>query len=413
MEEIISVDNNVTFKPIPNKLEVTIVFDDNQQTVALYDNLSESEIKRFSLVVLRALIKYGKYDTLILDDPIDSYDDYYTLVACEYIKNIVTESKLTNWYILTNDFMALSNISAIIRCDCIIYYYIPDDIFTENSFRIDNFVSNYREIEKATQSELQLLRDFLKGTLNADEKLSYISLIVTLRNFKSLILKNYDKLLIKEGKKIANSVARYDTDEKFNDDISLVVEHYYMHYDEKINPDLKINSNTIEVKKIINLYNRICKSKSRLLANYGKDNSSLCDMRELVAKTPFGLFDGSKIINLIFCKICIVSYLKYEFEKQLITKLKGKYKFSNDDIDKICRTNALGKKIEKAKELSFLNSYNAESYLNDYKSVLEKNKLLINLFGHALNQMFPPYIATNVKDIKKFKKEIDRLDKSH
>lgn len=41
-------------------------------------------------------------------------------------------------------------------------------------------------------------------------------------------------------------------------------------------------------------------------------------MRENVAKRPFALSTGSKIINLIFIKICIVSYLKYEFEKQLI-----------------------------------------------------------------------------------------------
>ena len=59
------------------------------------------------------------------------------------------------------------------------------------------------------------------------------------------------------------------------------------------------------------------------------------------------------------------------------------------------------KKINKASEINTLSSRGADIYIEEYLKVYESNKLLFNLFDHALEQMFPPYIATNVKDIKK------------
>ena len=91
----------------------------------------------------------------------------------------------------------------------------------------------------------------------------------------------------------------------------------------------------------------------------------------------------------------------------------NKYSYSSSDIKTICRTFSLAQKILKAKDLNKINSYHAEDYLNEYNNVFEGNKLLFNLFDHALEQMFPPYIATNVKDIKKFKLEIDLLNSKY
>ena len=66
-----------------------------------------------------------------------------------------------------------------------------------------------------------------------------------------------------------------------------------------------------------------------------------------------------------------------------------------------------------AKKINRGNSHNASVFLNDYSKVFESNKLLFNLFDHALEQMFPPYIAVNVKDIKRFRLEISRLDSTY
>lgn len=409
LHNIISIDNNVEFKPIPNKLEVTITNITEKQVISLYDVLSESEIKRFSLVVLRALIRYGKYDSLILDDPIDSYDDYYLLIACDYVKKIVKEVKLKNWYVLTNNFNALLNISSVIKCDSIIYYYNPDDIFTNNNFIISSFDATYKEIDTVSKSELQLLHQYLKGRLGADDELSYVSLIVTLRNFKTLILNNYDRVFVKKGRKTGTPPQFY-IDENYMPDVKKYIEHYYMHYDEKNDAITGINSNSIEVKRIVDLYDRVCKANNTIMTRYSGDNGSLCSMRENVAKRPFALLTGSKIINLIFVKICIVSYLKYEFEKQLIIKLKNVFGFSPTELDDICNEKSLGKKINKASEISILSSRGADTYIEEYSKVYDSNKLLFNLFDHALEQMFPPYIATNVKDIKKFRLEMEELD---
>lgn len=412
IKTIISSDANIEFAPIPNKLAISVNYKDQEPISSLYDVLSESEVKRFSLVVLRALVKYGKYETLILDDPIDSYDDYYMLVACSYIKNVLSETKLKNWYVLTNNFTALSNLSSLLKCESIIFYYVPDDIFTTNQFKIESFKCDYKEIYTVSKSELCLLWDYLKHKLDADEDLSYVALIVTLRNIKSVIVEKYDRLLIKKAKvkKVAN---RYDVDASFCSDVKTIIEHYYMHFDEKVDPRLSINSHTVKVKEPILLFNKICKTDATLFSRFSSNNSSLAAFRESVAKTPFSSFSGSKIIDLIFSKICIVSYLKFEFEKMLITKLKNVFLYSLIDIQAICDEMKLRPKIELARNLSAVSGYGAEKFLKEYLEIFEKNQLLFNLFDHALEQMFPPYVATNVKDIKKFRLEIDKLNSEY
>lgn len=412
IRSIVYIDSNLAFLPVPNKLEIT-VYKDNLPVNSIYDFLSESEIKRFSLVVLRAMIKYGQHNTLILDDPIDSYDDYYMLVACNYISCVVNEAKLTNWFILTNNFTALSNLSQILKCDSLIYYYSPDDIFTNNDFSIDCFASTFQEVSCISKNELQLLRDYLKGSLNTDSDLAYIAFIVTLRNFKSLVLANYDKLLIKTGRKVSGAPARYDTDSNYQHDVKALVEHYYMHYDFNTDSTFGIDSNTLEVSRIIDLYNRVCKAKQTLVLRYAGNSGSLGLFRETVSKTPFASLAGSRLINLVLMKICIVSYLKYEFEKLLIQKLITRYSYVSSDIQLVIDSQSLGKKIDKAKELSRNQLYGAELFLKEYNEIYEENRLLFNLFDHGLEQMFPPYIATNVKDIKRFRLEIDNLNSKY
>ena len=95
------------------------------------------------------------------------------------------------------------------------------------------------------------------------------------------------------------------------------------------------------------------------------------------------------------------------FNSSFYNFLLNSYYFSKNKLDNII-IDYVNKNIDKKQQVDKLKDIIIGIMNNnDYKSVLEKNKLLINLFGHALNQMFPPYIATNVKDIKKFKKEIE------
>ena len=406
LNKIIAVDDNIKFKAIPNRLAVKIIIDNIDEKTDLYNFLSESEIKRFCLVVLRALIKYGKHETLILDDPIDSYDDYYMLVACEYISKIVAESKLSNWYILTNNFTALTNLSSIIKCTSTIYYYVPDDIFTANNFTIDNFDVPYKEIEEVAKNELVLLSKYLNGKLNVNLDLAYISFIPTLRNFKEVVLKSYNRLFVKNGKEINKNPLQYNVDVTIQKDIEKIVEHNYMHYENDITG---MNSNNIEVHQVAELYERLSKLDTTTFNKYLIDKRPLCSFRENVAKTKFNSLNGSKILNLILKKICIISYLKFEFEKLLLVTLENVYSFSATDISTIIKTNSLGKKLKESKRISKKNSYGAELFLNDYSEIFRTNSMLFNQFDHALEQMFPPYIATNVKDIKRFKNAIDNL----
>lgn len=399
LNKIISVDSNVEFVPLSGDLTIKIKTEDGDN-LDLYNILSESEVKRLSLIVLKGMIKYGKYNLLILDDPIDSYDDYYLYIVCEYIKNILSIKKITNWYLLTNNYTALCCLSKILKCDSIIYYYSPDCLLNGN-FVIDNFTSDYREIEQGSKSEIQLLYDFLKNKLDADPNLSFLAFIVTLRNIKQLVLNNYAYLKLYKHKKFDNN---------YMSDVKRIIEHFYMHYDNIIDSNFNINSNTLTIGNVFDLFERLCKPNRAIETIFKQNNNYIEHFRQMLISRNFSSFKGSKFINLIFAKICLVSYFKYKYEKMLINKLIIKYKYSNNDILTIINTNSLGEKIGVAEQLSKKKYLSSLNFINEYKLVYENNNLLFNLFDHALEYMFPPYIAANLKDIKKFKDDIDTIN---
>lgn len=408
LDKIISSNYNITFESPENELELKIKIDGIEIDKSLYEILSESEIKRFCLVVLRALIKYGKYNVLILDDPIDSYDDYYMLVACNYIKTILSESKLVNWYVFTNNFDALYNLSQSLKCDSYIYYQNPDDLFNKKgNISITSFISTYKEIQEVNLNEINLMYRFLKEQITADNDLSFIAFIVTLRNFNALVLNQYENIVIKRGNKRGNI---YTSEDDFKKELKCFVEHYYMHYDYNNNVSYGINSDTVTIKQIANLYNKVSKFKNnKYISNYSQNNNSIVSYRETILKKNFDQFVGNRLLNLIFFKIAAFSYLKYEFEKKIILKLKNDYLWNTNDMNKIINTNSLGKKIKTMIEINKQIYNNATDYLKKCVQIFEENNLLFNMFEHGLENMYPPYIVTNIKDIRKFKMSIDAL----
>lgn len=399
--------NNVDFIPIKGKLGIKIIVDGSELDNTIYNILSESEIKRFSIVVLRALIKFGNYDALILDDPIDSYDDYYVDIACNYINEVVQEDKLKYWYILTNMFEALLKFSQILNKDSKIYYQSPDYIFDSTCDQIESFDAKSSEVKVLSNNELILFNNYMNGNLKIDKDLGLITFIVTVRNFKTIILEQYPNVKIVQKQDSINGKAELVEDKNINEDIKKYIEHYYMHFDEKIDDIAKINSYTLPINIIANIFNRIINSE--LLNKYINNNDSIVELREKMAKIPFNQLSGFKIMNLIFKKIVIVSYLKFSFEELLILKLKNNYNYTNEEIEEICQAKSLGKKYNCALEKNNKNQRKADNFLNEYNKVMMDNQVLYNSFDHGLSRMIPPYIATSVIDIKKFKDKIETL----
>ena len=71
-------------------------------------------------------------------------------------------------------------------------------------------------------------------------------------------------------------------------------------------------------------------------------------------------------------------------------------------------TKSLEKKIEKAKKKATGNLM-AEDLVNKIKVIHRKHGTLINNYDHALARMYPPYLSTSIKDIKKLKDDIENV----
>lgn len=376
----------------------------------LGDYLSESESKRLCLAVLRAMIKYGKYSSIILDDPIDSYDDYYLSVVCGYITKLLKERNLSGgYYIFTNNNSALHKISSLTKSNSIIIYEDPDDVFLITSTINNKYLTlsvTSDEVDQINKSELVLLYEYLtvpKNGTKFDDRLSYVAFATTIRNIKSVILRNYSNFEIYYRKGKYKKI--------FSDKCKELIEHLYMHYEPGI---VGVPSSSATMDDIYNLYLYLMPIKNmNVTSNAGNKNSYVSE-RNLVCKVPFLSHCGNKMIALVFKKIIFVSELKFQFEKILLEKLQHKFGFTNSEIDSIAKCNSgFMKKVQKARSIDNKKGKSASMFLDDVSKVHNANSQLVNEFDHALGLMYPPYLNTRIFDIKKYKNEIERINSSY
>ena len=385
---------------------ISIISNDGKP-LRVYDTLSESELKRLSLAVIKTKIRYSNYDCLILDDPIDSYDDYYLVIVCNYIVDLLREKKLTNgYYIFTNNYLALFNLSKSLHCQSVVYYEDPDDVFINKNPKNYNYLylsASYKEIEYLNQNELVLLNGFLnpnRHTYNSNCNLSFLAFLTTLRNIKSEIILKFSR--IKIGKK-------KDDTKHFENGIKNNVEHCYMHFEPGLDKRIN-NSNTVSVGEIAILFTFLTKISNDEFEHFINNNESITKLRRAECYVPFINYNKNSILALILKKILFVSELKYEFEEILLDKLYSKFNFSISDIESIANTDkGVEKKLDEAKRINRLNGYGAEGFLDDMVKTHRANSNIVNEFDHALAKMFPPYLNTRIFDIKKYKEEIDKL----
>lgn len=393
-----------------NYEELSLFVAENKRNVPVYEYLSESECKRLSLAVLRAKIKYGKHKYLILDDPIDSYDDYYLSIVSTYIVNIVKERSLKGFYIFTNNNDALFRLSSRLMCDSIIFYENPDIVFGPDSNSFLYLLAKPKEIEFINKSEIHLLNIYL-NTINSSDRsgitfdidLSYVAFLPTIRNIKSDVIKK-----ITRSKLYSGSI---DNTSIFENRVKSNIEHCFMHYE----PDLTkpLNSSNLKVSDVFDAFSMLINPKNPFIRSFSSDSSLLNDKRLYECSKPFSTQSGSEIIRLIFKKIIFVSQIKYDFECVLLNKLQNTYHFAKNDIDSIANTDfGFGSKVNVAMKID-KRSYCeiAKPFLEEVKRIHEKHSEFVNQFDHALSLMFPPYLSTRIYDIKKYKDDVDDLNR--
>lgn len=405
--DIIAKYSDAKFQLDYNNFSLSVIGSDSKP-LKVSETLSESELKRLSLVIILAKIKYSNYNCLILDDPIDSYDDYYLSIVCGYIADLLKEKKLTNgYYVFTNNYLALFNLSRLLRIDSIIFYEDPDDVFLTNatkSSKLLYLVSSYKDVDYINKSELVLLKEFLnpkKENKNTDCNLSFLAFLTTLRNLNTEVISGFTRIRVVRTRNITR---------QFQNNIKEYIEHCYMHYEPGID-GRKYNSKSLTIGDVANIYGNLSRITNLDFRKFKVDNSPIVASREKECRKQFTAYKNNKLLALIFKKILFVSELKFKFEKVLIDKLVSKFKFSQNHIVCIANcNNGVWSKLKMANKLNRKYGYGADDFLKEAEIIHKENSQLVNQFDHALAMMFPPYLNTRIFDIKKYKDDIDNLN---
>ena len=407
IESIMHFDNDI--KVVPNRDKKGFSFKVNNKKQKANDFLSTSEFKRLVLVVLYAEIKYSKIDALILDDPIDSYDDYTKLLAIKYIKTILSSKKLKDWYLLTNDFECASNLSYIKKCNVLFYLANPDYVYNGIQYSYWEQECTYKEVAKIGLNDLSYLVSFITRrtiTYPYDKDIMLCSLTVPLRNIRTEI--------VKELKNI-NVTISTAIDTNWVKDVSNCIESCYEHY----RPDLYksfdstiARSSTLRIDEVARLFSRLHTSSRNVPSSYLLNSSSIVAFRDTVARRAFTISKTntySDIINYLFLKALMIENVKYIFEKKIVDK--GYASFSQTDMDSILdNASGLQSIINGIENLNNTTPVRGiASFIANVSKIHEDYSVIYNSVDHSTTRMISPYLSLSIKDIKQFKEKVESL----
>lgn len=407
IKSIIHPDDDINILPLDGKKGFTFKINNKKQSAKEF--LSTSEFKRLVLVTLYAEIYFSDTDALILDDPIDSYDDYTKLLAIKYIKKILRLRRLHNWYILTNDFECVYNLSEIQKCDVIFYLADPDYVYNGSSYNYWHQKCTNKEVKKIGKNDLYFLVDFIttkKTAYSYDPDLMFCAMSLPLRNINTEVIKKlkYLEIVTKTGK--IDACWSNEVKEK----IVSCFEHYRSNnYFMGTNMD---RSNTLTIASVASLYVKTHNSNKNMPSAYNGDSRLMVTYRKNVAKRPFNSFRNNKysdVINYIFLKALMIETIKFEFEKKVVDK--GYSYFSPGIIDaKMKKAFGLQSIIS---TISLLNKstpvHGINTFVERCQQIHDDFSVMYNAIDHATTMMISPYLSISLRDIKSFKDRVDSL----
>lgn len=370
-----------------------------------YHFFSESEIKRLALCVLMGVVRYKEINYVVLDDPIDSYDDYYLLVACQYIAKLLTNKiyKLKGWYIFTNSFSALYCLCKFINpVNILIFNWNPSNVFTGKNTLI-SFDAKNEDVENANKNEIMLLSTLIdqqKENPVFDPKLGLIALSLPLRGLTDYFPAKFSHINFTnaiENKEIGNPL--------FPNEFSEQITRCFFHYAPAGLEENAKNSDNLLVKDVANLFAKTSGATGSSFMDFTNSNQKAASFRTKVLKSAKR--EGSKLINLTLVKIGLIQEEKFQLEKEMIDGLM-KRGIPKEDVLEIVNTHSFGRKLNTAKKKAKNKPVQLE-FLKRVEKVFQENRIMFNYFDHALSNMLPPYLATSILDIQQFKIMVDSL----
>lgn len=401
MKKIIDEFNNIVSLPDDIKLEesksleLKVRVDNNIENPL--DILSESELKRLSLAVLHVTILERNSEYVILDDPIDSYDDFYKKKATEYIYNNVLKL-VNNWFVTSHKFEFIQQLCEFFKNDALdvdVYYWYYDPNYINLNHKTENPTKKISKIGLKdfnifVNDEMLLLRNIINNKNNSseyniDKTFAYLSMICILRTFKNELVNGYSGILnvLDRNKKIQK---------KLN-----YIENSYIHF----SIDREVTAIHLEY-----ILNKWIISNGNIDIKNNQKNIPLNKLRENYLVEDFDNIRGTNIVlkDVLF-KILWLIYCKYKLDEKLFLFCKNELNWDIKQLRKMLYVRTYSKKIRYVRDS--LSTYNNK--IDEIEGVYIKHRALLNDYSHSASRLFPPYMVTSIKDISNFYEDINNI----
>lgn len=376
--ELVVLPANLNFCVENGILRIKDLF--NNKNLNIDETLSDSEIKRLALAVIDAQIEFANIDYLILDDPIDSYDDYFLDTASVYISKMLKRHNIS-WTITSHLYrpILLFNDNYKDNINNVFYYYDPSYIYNPNSekpkiFFVDNL--KFKFIKQLNNSDILILRDLLAKhkSHKLDERLIIHGGVTTLRS------------VIKDIKPIFNlSFVKSKVDKSCTK-----MENRYLHYS---------SFKVYKMNELILLYQKSFKFiDNSFITNLKNDMNSIKSIEYLMNEKYDDIYADNRLIKEIYYKIVRINLCKYRLEELIYLKLI-KLKYPKDVVQDFFKECGLGNKIK------IIENYESSIKKNNFFeicNIYNNYATLINDNSHATVRMIPPFLSINIIDVAKF-----------
>lgn len=385
----------------------------------LYDVLSESEFKRLCLIALKAQIKFGDIETLILDDPIDSYDDYNKMQACYYISKMLKMTKIKNWYILTNDLEALFYLTEFIKCDSIFYLQDFSTSLGGTNGLVEISCTKDQVLNYLRMNDIFYLSYFAGRKYSTSPAFDYdllcTGLLLTLRNYKVEIFDKFKSTKVIEEISIqcpncAKKIKTIKENAAFNTEVDSKIVSCAEHYFE--DPTMvQTDSLRLTTAEVAEVYCCLAKGKANTYpASILKLNTTpfISYRATTCLKNVFVNQTWEEIVNYLFKKISLISHVKFELERKLDVLCRST--FTTTEYLSFKSKNGLGKMIGEANAILSRNpTYSIGSKLDKISNVYEKYRVLFNSIDHGLTRIITPYLSASIKEIEGFYNDVSKI----
>ena len=397
IKKIIYLPEEIKIEPLQDGFGLS--FKIKNKKVNPYEILSESESKRFALVALRAEIRFGSIDSLILDDPVDSYDDYNKLICIDYISSFYKTTRIKHLFVLTNDFETVFRLSK--KCNKNVIFYLPDFDNRLGGQGVNTYIEkecNSKEVDLISRNEVFYFAQLIgeKQTKPYDYEMLLTALILSCRNFNDELLRKLTRVIINRG---SASCVIHDAawNNEMKNRIVMRLEHFIPSF-----ADPLFHSYSVTFGDVSDCFSRLAICRTSFPASRISDNRLFCDVRDSLCSAAYvnTSSDYATIINYISKKLIIVSQAKFQLEEKLINLIENNY--GQTYAAMVLNTKMLGPKIATALSIDAANGGLITNRLKRIESIHEKYSVLYNLFDHGLIQQISPYLPASTRDISNF-----------